>query len=122
MLCPSKLHALHFEVTTDERKEVDPGNDDVAAQYARRFLPDAKVGAESLENLRGEKCDLAFVIFSMIEVAVPEQTLACDTLGSFPRNQRRRPGGLPVVANEIMFRRNEDLFDLHVGRTAKTCH
>ena len=104
MLCPSKLHALHFEVTTDERKEVDPGNDDVAAQYARRFLPDAKVGAESLENLRGEKCDLAFVIFSMIEVAIPEQTLARDALDPFPLNQRRRSRRLAVVANEIVFR------------------
>ena len=84
MLCPPKLHALNFEFTTDERKEINsPGNDDVAAQHPRRFLPDSKVGAEPLENLRGKKGDLAFVIFAMIKVAVAEQTLARDTLDSF---------------------------------------
>ena len=83
MLCPSKLHALNFEVTTDERKKINTGNDDVAAQHPRRFLPDSKVGAEPLENLSGKKGDLAFVIFAMIKVAVAEQTLARDTLDSF---------------------------------------
>ena len=88
MLCSSKLHPLNFELTTDERREINTGDDDVAAQHARRFLPDSKVGAELLENLRGKKCDLAFVIFAMIEVAIPKQTLARDTLDPFPFNQR----------------------------------
>ncbi len=104
MLCPSKLHTLQFELTTDERKEIDPGNDEVAAQHARRFLPDSKVGAEPLENLRGKKCDLAFVIFAMIKVAIAEQTLACDTLDSFPLNQWRRSRRLAIMANEVVFR------------------
>ena len=103
MLCPSKLHPLNFEVTTDERKEINSGNDDVAAQHPRRFLPDSKVSAESLENLRGKKCDLALVIFAMIKVAVAEQTLARDTLDPFLLNQRRRPRRLAVMANEIVF-------------------
>ena len=88
MLRPSKLHPLNFKLTTDERKEIDPRDDDVAAQHARRVLPDSKVGAEPLENLRGKKCDLALVIFSVIKVAVSEQTFARDTLDSFPFNQR----------------------------------
>ena len=103
MLCPSKLHTLQFELTTDERKEIHPGNDEVAAQHARRFLPDSKVGAEPLENLRGKKCDLTLIIFSMIKVAVPEQTFAGDTLDSFLLNQRRRSRRLAVVADEIVF-------------------
>ena len=104
MLCPSKLNALNFELTTDERKEINSGNDDVAAQHPRRFLPDSKVGAETLENLCGKKCDLAFVIFSMIEVAIPEQTFARDALDPFPLNQRRRSRRLAVMANEVVFR------------------
>ena len=52
MLCSSKLHALNFELTTDQRKEIDSGNDDVTAQDACRFLPDSKAGAKPLENLR----------------------------------------------------------------------
>ena len=103
MLCPSKLHPLNFEVATDERKKINTGDDDVAAQHPRRFLPDSKVGAESLENLRGKKCDLAFVIFAMIKVAIAEQTLARDTLDSFPLNQRRHSWRLAVVADEIVF-------------------
>src|SRR5205807_7444534 len=103
MLCPSKLHALNFEVTTDERKKINTGNDDVAARHPRRFLPDSKVGAETLENLRGKKCDLAFVIFAMIKVAVAEQTLARDTLDSFLLDERRRSRRLAVVADEIVF-------------------
>ena len=118
MLCPSKLHALHVEVTTDERKEIDPGDDDIAAQDARRFLPDSKVGAESLENLRGKKGDLALVIFSMLKVAVPEQTLARDTFDPFLLDEGRHSGRLAVVADEIVFGRNEDLLDLHVGSVA----
>ena len=121
MLCPSKLHALNFELTTDERKEINTGDDDVAAQHAGQFLSDSEVSAEPLENLRAKKCDLTFVIFSMIKVAVPEQTFARDTFDSFLLNQRRRSRRLAVVADEIVFGRNEDLFDLHVGRTAKTC-
>ena len=104
MLCASKLHALNFELTTDERKEINSGNDDVAAQHSRRFLPDSKAGAKLLENLRGKKGDLAFVIFPMIKVAVPEQTFAGDALDSFPLNQRRPSLRLAVVANEIVFR------------------
>jgi len=104
MLCPPKLHALNFELTTDERKKIDPGDDDVAAQDARRFLSDSKAGAESLENLRGKKCNLAFVIFAMIKVAIAEQTLARDTLDPFPLNQRRRSRRLAVMANEVVFR------------------
>src|SRR5205823_1239373 len=92
MLRPSKPHTLNFKLTTDKRKKIDPGDDNVAAQNARRFLPDSKVGAEPLENLRGKKCDLAFVIFSMIKVAVPEQTLARDTLDSFPAARVRDDG------------------------------
>ena len=103
MLCPSKLHPLNFELTTDERKKINTGNDNVAAQHPRRFLPNSKAGAEPLENLRGKKCDLAFVIFAMIKVAVAEQTLARDTLDSFPLNQRRHSWRLAVVADEIVF-------------------
>ena len=104
MLRPSKLHPLNFELTTDERKKINTGNDNVAAQHPRRFLPDSKVGAEPLENLRREKCDLAFVIFAMIKIAIAEQTLACDTLDPFPFNQRRCSRRLAVMANEIVFR------------------
>ena len=104
MLCSLKLHALNFELTTDERKEINTGDDDVAAQHSRRFLPDSKAGAEPLENLRGKKCDLAFVIFAMIKVAVAEQTLARDTLDPFPLDQRRRSRWLAVMANEVVFR------------------
>ena len=104
MLCPSKLHPLNFELTTDERKKINTGNDDVAAQHPRRFLRDSKAGAEPLEDLRGKKCDLAFVIFAMIKVAVAEQTLARDTLDPFPLNQRRRSRRLAVMANEVVFR------------------
>ena len=86
MLCSLKLHALNFEVTTDKRKEINSGNDDVAAQHPRRFLPDSKAGAELFENLRGKKGDLAFVIFPMIKVAVAEQTLSRDTPDPFPLN------------------------------------
>src|SRR5438067_12145671 len=103
MLRPSKLHTLNFKLTTDERKKIDPRDDDVAAQNARRFLPDSKVGAEPLENLRGKKRDLAFVIFAMIEVAIPEQTLAREALDPFPFNQRRRSRRPSVVADEIVF-------------------
>src|SRR5438132_12884394 len=103
MLRPSKLHTLNFKLTTDERKKIDPRDDNVAAQNARRFLPDSKVGAEPLENLRGKKRDLAFVIFAMIEVAIPEQTLARDALDPFPFNQRRRSRRPSVVADEIVF-------------------
>jgi len=103
MLCPPKLHALNFELTTDERKEINSGNDDVAAQHPRRFLADSKVGAEPLENLRSKKCNLAFVIFAMIKVAIAEQTLARDTLDPFPLNQRRRSRRLAVMANEVVF-------------------
>ena len=84
MLRASKLHPLDFELTTDERKEINSGNDDVAAQHPRRFLPDSKAGAKPLENLRGKKGDLAFVIFAMIKVAVAEQTLPRDTADPFP--------------------------------------
>ncbi len=114
MLRPSKLHTLNFKLTTDEGKKIDPRDDNVAAQNARRFLPvaaqnarrflpDSKVGAEPLENLRGKKCNLALVIFSMIKVAVPEQTLARDTLDSFLLNERRRSWRLAIVADEIVF-------------------
>ena len=121
MLRAVKFHALNFEIATDEGKKIDPGDDNVAAQYARGFPPDIKVRAKAFENLCGKKCDLAFVIFSMIEVAVSEQAFARETLDSVLLNQRRRSRWLAVVANEIVFGRNEDLFDLHVGRTAKTC-
>src|SRR6478752_4053009 len=104
MLCSSKLHALNFELTTYERKEINSGNDDVAAQHPRRFLPDAEVGAEPLENLRRKKCDLALVIFAMIKVTIPKQTLARDTLDSFPLNQWRRSRRLAIMANEVVFR------------------
>ena len=121
MLRAAELHSLNFEIATDEGKKIDPGDDDVAAQNARRFLPNIKVGAEPLENLRGKKCDLAFVIFAMIEVAIPKQTFARDTLDSFLLDQGRRSRGLAVVADEIVFGRDEDLLDLHVGRTVKSC-
>src|SRR5207244_7103994 len=101
--------------------EIDPGDDDVTAQHSRRFPSDSEVSTEPLENLRGKKCDLALVIFSMIKVAVPEQALARDTFDSFLLNQGGRSRRLAVVADEIVFGRNEDLFDLHVGRTTKTC-
>ena len=121
MLRAVKFHALNFEVATNEGKKIDPGDDDVATQRACRFLSDAKVRAKPLENLRGKKCDLAFVIFSMIEVAVSEQAFAREALDSVLLNRRGRSRWLAVVADKIVFGRNEDLFDLHVGRTAKTC-
>ncbi len=121
MLRSTEVHALHFELATNERKEIDPGNDDIPAQRARRFLPDPEVGAEPLENLRGKKCDLALVIFAMIKVAVAEQTLTGNTFDSFLFNQRRGSRRLTVVTNEIVFGGNEDLLDLHVGKMAKSC-
>ena len=104
MLCPSKFHPLDFELATDERKEINSGNDDVAAQHPCRFLSDSKTGAKPLENLRGKKGDLPLVIFAMIKVAVTEQTLACDTLDPFPLNQRRLSRWLAIMANEVVFR------------------
>ena len=103
MLRPSKLHPLNFELATNERKKINAGNDNVAAQDACRFLPDSKVGAKPLENLRGKKCDLAFVIFAMIKIAIAKQTLARDAFDPFPLNQWRRSRRPAVVANEIVF-------------------
>jgi len=88
MLRAAELHALNFEIATDERKKIDAGDDNIAAQYARRFLPDSKVCAEPLENLRGKKCDLAFVIFAMIKVTIPDQTFTRDAFDSLLLNQR----------------------------------
>jgi hypothetical protein len=82
MLGSSKLHALHLELTTDERKNINSGDDDVAAQHPRRFLLHYKVGAEPLKNLRRKEFVLALVIFTMIKVAIPAQTLARNTLDS----------------------------------------
>ena len=82
MLRAAELHALNFEIATDEGKQIDAGDDNIAAQYARRFLPDSKVRAKPLENLRGKKRDLAFVIFPVIKVTIADQTLACDTFDS----------------------------------------
>ena len=82
MLRAAELHPLNFEIATDERKKIDAGDDNIAAQYARRFLPDSKVRAQPLENLRGKKRDLAFVIFAVIKVTIPDQTFTCDAFDS----------------------------------------
>ena len=103
MLCAAELHSLNFEIATDEGKKIYAGDDDVAAQYARWFFSDSEVGAEAFENLRGKKCDLTFVIFAVIKVTVPEQTLPCDAFDSLLLDQGRGPRRLAMVANEIVF-------------------
>ena len=113
MLRAAEFHSLNFEIAPDEREKIDIGDDDVAAQNAGRFVSDSKFVAELFENFGREKCDLAFVIFLMVEVAIAEQAFAGDAVDSLFFDQRRISRFLPVMADEVVLGRDENLADNH---------
>lgn len=113
MLRAVEFHSLNFKIATDEREKINIGNDDIATQNAGRFVPDSEFRAKFLEHFGGEKCDLAFVIFLMIEVAIAEQAFTSDTVDSLLFDQWRISRFDAVMTDEVVFGRDENLADNH---------
>jgi hypothetical protein len=82
MLGAVEFHSLNFEIAADKREKIDIGDDDVAAQDAGWFVSYSEFRAKFFENFGGEKCDLALVIFAMVEVTIAEQAFAGGAFNS----------------------------------------
>ena len=102
MLGAVEFYSLNFEIAADEREKIDIGDKDVAAQNAGGFVPDSEFVAELFEDFGREKCDLAFVIFLMVKVAIAEQAFAGDAVDSLFFYQRRISWFLAMVADEVV--------------------
>ena len=113
MLRSAKSHSLNFEFPADKREKIDTGDDQIAAQSTGRFILDPKVSAEFFENLGREKCNLPFVIFAKIEVAIAAQAAAGDAFHFRHFHERKVAWGSAVMTDEIVTRRNENLPDHH---------
>ena len=115
MLGAVEFHSLNFEIASDEQEKSNIGDDNIAAQNASWFVSHFEFRAQFLEDFGGEKCDLAPVIFLMVEVAIAEQAFAGDAVDSLLFDQWRISRFAAVVADEVVLGRDENLANKHNG-------
>jgi hypothetical protein len=68
---------------------------------------------ELVENLKGEKCDLAFVILFVVEIAIAAQTATGHAFDIRHFDHRKIVRLAAVVPDEIMAGRNVKMTDFH---------
>jgi FdhD protein len=110
-----KMNALNFKLLADQFIKIDISRDHVAANQIRRAILHPQCAAKFIKNFQREKCDLAFVIFLVIEEAIAANTLAGHAI-----DDRHFDGWiiirfLPVMAEKIVAGRNVKMTDFHRG-------
>jgi len=76
-------------------------------------MADLELVAKSIENLRGKKCDLAFVGFLVIVEAIAANAVAGRAFDHWDFNYRMRIRLAAVMAKKIVAGRNEQMADAH---------
>jgi molybdenum cofactor guanylyltransferase len=69
-----KAHALHLELSANQRRKRESFHDDIAPKNARPFVCDAELCAHRFVGLPCKKCHLPFVVGLEIEEPVALQT------------------------------------------------
>jgi hypothetical protein len=111
-----KLRVLQFESFSDELVQIYPARYDVPAGCSGGFFRQAEFTANRLENFRGEKSDLAFVIILKIKKTITPHTTAGDAF-NFPHLDDLMPAGrLAMAPKKIVPRRNEKTFNADFQR------
>ena len=113
MFCATKLDALNFEVDTDERVQIDVGDNHVTSQDSGRFVCDAKRLTKLFENVRGEKRDLADVIVAVIKKPIAANAMASDAFDPPLLDKWKIVRRLAVMAKIVVTGRSEDLSNDH---------
>lgn len=75
---------------------------------------------QGVENLGGEKCDLAFVVSRLVEEAITAQSMTGDAFGGRDFDDRIFSGGLTVVSEKIVSGRKENVANAEHGRGLET--
>ena len=112
-LRPVKTDSLHFEIPIDQFVKIDIARDDVSSGERGRAVLHFQRTAELVENLAGEKCNLAFVIVFEIKVAITTNSAVSHAFERRDFNHRKLTGFLSVMSDKIVARRNVKMTDFH---------
>jgi hypothetical protein len=97
---------LKLEHPADQIVQGYTAGNNIAAKDSRGTIPNTQLGAKLIVNFLGEESDLAFVIFTISEKAVSFDALAGYTMNLVNLPDRMTRGFLPMVAKEIVARRD----------------
>ncbi|HXI69984.1 MAG TPA: hypothetical protein VNN22_06455 [Verrucomicrobiae bacterium] len=101
--------------------QVRPGSDHIATKRGRHFVLHAECETNRFVGFPGEKGDLAFVIFPVVEKTVASQAASGNTFQLRHLYNRIFGGGLTVAPEEIMTRRNVEPANFHASRLYDAC-
>jgi hypothetical protein len=108
-----KTDSLNLKVLVDEIIEVYATRNDVAPDLGARAIVHLQRAAKFLEDLAGEKSDLPFVIFPVIEEAIAANAMTCDAFDHWNFHGRVGVRFVSVMAEEIMPGGNVKVTDFH---------
>ena len=96
-----KPHPLDFKILADQFIKIDVTRHHVATHERRRTILNFKRAAKLIENLEREKCDLAFVIFLVIEEAIAANAVTGHAFDRRNFNRRMIVRFAPMVAEKL---------------------
>jgi FdhD protein len=108
-----ETNPLNFKSLVDQLVEIDTARDHVSSNQPGRAIVNLKCAAELIEDLKGKKCDLPFVIVLEIQVTVTADPAPGDALDYRHLNRRICVRLATVVPDKIVVRRNVKMTDFH---------
>jgi hypothetical protein len=97
-----EANTLNLEFSANQGIQIRTGDNNITAGGGRLGLGQIKLAAQSIEDFLREKGDLAFVAFFEVEEPVAPDAAASDTLGLIDFDHGVLPGGLSVMAEEVV--------------------
>lgn len=110
-----KFQPLEMEPCADQLVEINAFRDGVPPDRRRRESTDAELLADVVEDFDRKERDLAFVVFAVIEEAVPSNSSSRDAFNFLNFKDRTRAGFRPMVSEEVVSRRNEEMADRYLS-------
>jgi hypothetical protein len=104
---------LNFKILADQFVQIDTPRYYVPSNHPGRAIMNLKRAAEFIEDFKGKKRDLSFVIVFEIEVTIAANAAPGDTFDHRDLDRRIRVGFEIVVADKIVPRRNVKMTDFH---------
>jgi hypothetical protein len=97
-----EANALNLEFSANQGIQIRAGDNNITAGGSRLGLWKVQFAAERVEDFLREEGDLAFVAFFEVEKSVAPDATASDAFGLIYFDHGVLPGGLSVMAKEVV--------------------
>ena len=114
LLGPLEGDALDDEFPANPRIEINPPGQDITSESGWGQMPNCERSAYAFIYFHLKKGYLALVMILMIKVAIPQDASAFNAAHLHHLHGRTCSRWLSMMTNEVVFARDEDVFDQYL--------